>query len=140
MGSKSFKIGLYPFLYLVFFLIFQYSINDMATSTNAYQAQGNRLMVYVYLVAILVVLGVYFFSIRTIRMIIPIKMVILMTIWVTIDNFFLGNFFNGSMWTCFTHIGLSVWWIPVSYTHLMFSSIRNTVACGFPFNKKGGWG
>ena len=81
MGSKSFKIGLYPFLYLVFFLIFQYSINDMATSTNAYQAQGNRLMVYVYLVAILVVLGVYFFSIRTIRMIIPIKMVILMTIW-----------------------------------------------------------
>ena len=111
MGSKSFKIGLYPFLYLVFFLIFQYSINDMATSTNAYQAQGNRLMVYVYLVAILVVLGVYFFSICTIRMIVPIKMVILMTIWVTLDNFFLGNFFNGSMWTCFTHIGLSVWWI-----------------------------
>lgn len=111
--TRSRGIKLYPFLYLLFTCIYLYSTNDMATSTNAYQEQGDRTMVYFFLVLILTIEGVYLIRAwyKYIYLFTPCAAVILMTIWMTIDNLILGNMFNGSVWTCFTHIGLSLWWL-----------------------------
>ncbi len=105
----------FPFLYLLMVAVVLYSVNDMATSTNAYQAQGNRSMVYVALISIIALLGVYFlyriFSFGG-EIIAPTGILAVITIWVAFDNFMLGNLFGSSnMWTSLTHTGLSLWWL-----------------------------
>ena len=105
----------FPFLYLLMFVVVLYSINDMATSTNAYQAQGNRTMVYFALIGIIVLLGFYFLYVWTylgIKFIAPVGILITITIWVALDNFLLDNIIgSANMWTSITHTGLSLWWV-----------------------------
>ena len=105
------KRGFFPILYLLFFAIWQYSVNDMATSTNAYRAQGDRTMVYVFLILILGILGIYCLMTKGVRFISPTGAMSAITLWVALSNLFLGNFFNANRWTSLTHFGLSVWWI-----------------------------
>ena len=105
----------FPFLYILMFAIVLYSVNDMSTSTNAYQSQGNRSMVYIALIAIIGLLGLYFLY-RLLRFgvtfISPSLILFLMTVWITVDNLILGNIVGSSnMWTSITHTGLSCWWI-----------------------------
>ncbi len=87
-----------------------YSVNDMETSTNAYQQQGDRSSVYIYLIGILAILGIYFLFNSKIYLFSPLKPLLAMIAWVFADNFILGNFFNSSRWTSLTHFGLVVWW------------------------------
>ena len=68
-------------------------------------------MVYVYLIAILVLLACYLLSKRKLKILpcgIPISLIAL---WTIIDNLMLGNFFGANRWTSLTHGGLTVWWI-----------------------------
>lgn len=108
--KKKYKVGFFPILYILFFAVWQYSVNDMATSTNAYQEQGNRTAVYIYLIAILLLLFAYVVLKRYIRLFVPSKVILLMTLWIALDNLLLGNLTNGNQWSCLTHIGLSAWW------------------------------
>lgn len=109
------KTKFFPFLYVLMFVIVLYSVNDMATSTNAYQAQGNRGMVYVALIGIIALLGIYFFYrwlYFGIKLVAPSGILIIITMWIAFDNFLLGNIIGSSnMWTSVTHTGLSLWWL-----------------------------
>ncbi len=104
------KIRFYPFLYLLWFFVVMYSVEDMATSTNAYQAQGDRSAVYVYLIGILGVLGIYYLSNFKLYTFPPMTPLLAMAVWVIADNFILGNLYSSSRWTALTHFGLVVWW------------------------------
>ncbi len=104
------KVRFYPFLYLLWFFVVMYSVEDMATSTNAYQAQGDRSSVYVYLIGILGVLGLYYLSNFKLYTFAPMTPLLAMAVWVFADNFILGNFYGGARWTALTHFGLVVWW------------------------------
>ena len=108
--NDTIKIRFYPFLYLLWFFVVMYSIEDMATSTNAYQQQGDRSGVYIYLIGILGVLGIYYLSNFKLYTFAPMTPLLFMAIWVFADNLFLGNFYGGSRWTALTHFGLVVWW------------------------------
>lgn len=109
--KKDQKRGFFPILYLLFFAIWQYSVNDMATSTNAYRGQGDRTMVYVFLIMILGILGLFCLTNKGVRFIAPTGSMFFITLWVFLSNLLLGNFFNANLWTCLTHFGLTVWWI-----------------------------
>ena len=105
----------FPFLYMLIAAVVMYSVNDMATSTNAYQAQGNRSMVYVALIAIIGLLGIYVlyrwyaFGLNFMK---PAGIMALICIWVAFDNLILGNIIRSSnMWTSVTHTGLTMWWL-----------------------------
>lgn len=112
------KVRFYPFLYLLWFVVIMYSVNDMATSTNAYQAQGDRSSVYVFLIAILGVLGLYYLFNFKLYTFAPMTPLLAMAIWVFADNLILGNFYGGARWTALTHFGLVVWWyLAVVFGH-----------------------
>lgn len=103
-------IRIYPMLYLLWIFVALYSVEDMATSTNAYQEQGNRSIVYIYLISILAILGLYYafnFKLYTFA---PMTPLLAMIIWVFLDNLILGNLYGSSRWTVLTHFGLLVWW------------------------------
>lgn len=104
------KVRFYPFLYLLWFFVVMYSVEDMATSTNAYQAQGDRSSVYVYLIGILGILGLYYLSNFKLYTFAPMTPLLAMAVWVFADNLVLGNFYGGARWTALTHFGLIVWW------------------------------
>ncbi len=113
--SQKPQTKFFPFLYVLMFFIVMYSVNDMATSTNAYQAQGDRSIVYVALIGIIGVLGLYvllrwiYFGLNFIA---PTGSFIALTFWIAFDNLMLGNIITSSnMWSSFTHIGLSAWWL-----------------------------
>lgn len=119
--TNNIVLKFYPLLYLLWFFVMMYSVEDMATSTNAYQQQGNRTIVYVYLVSILAVLGLYYlinFRLYTFAYMVPL---LAMIIWVFLDNLILGNIYGSSRWTVLTHFGLVVWWylaIVFGYTYV----------------------
>lgn len=104
------KIQFYPFLYLLWFFVIQYSVNDMATSTNAYQAQGDRSSVYIYLFGILGTLGIYYLSKFKLYTFAPMTPLLAMTVWAFADNLILGNFYGSSRWNALIHVGLLAWW------------------------------
>lgn len=104
------KFNFSPFLYILWIFVILYSIEDMATSTNAYQAQGNRTTVYIYLISVLAILGSYYlvnFKLYTFE---PMNALLGIIAWVFLDNLILGNFFNHNRWAALTHLGLVVWW------------------------------
>ncbi len=104
------KSGFFPLLYILWFFIVMYSVADMESSTNAYQAQGDRSSVYIYLIGILGVLGVYFITNLKLYTFPPMTPLLAMAVWVFADNLILGNFYGSSRWTALTHFGLVVWW------------------------------
>lgn len=112
---KKPQANFFPFLYLLIFAVVLYSVNDMATSSNAYKAQGNRTMVYVALIAIIALLGLYFLYrllCSGVKFIAPSTILFLITMWIAFDNLLLGNIIGSSnMWTSITHTGLSCWWM-----------------------------
>lgn len=110
-SKEKIKIKFYPFLYLLMFCIILYSINDMATSTNAYQAQGVRTTVYIYLIAILVILGIYLVTRRPLKILPVGKALAFVSLWTIVDNLVLGNLFNENRWASLTQIGLAAWWV-----------------------------
>lgn len=120
------KVRFYPFLYLLWIFVVMYSVEDMATSTNAYQQQGDRSGVYVYLIGILGVLGIYYLSNFKLYTFSPMVPLLAMAIWVFADNFILGNFYGGSRWTALTHFGLVVWWyLAVVFGYNYISNDKN---------------
>ncbi len=104
------KVRFYPFLYLLWFFVIMYSVEDMATSTNAYQQQGNRTIVYVYLISILAVLGLYYLFNFKIYTFAPLPSLLAMSIWILADNILLGAFFGVHLWSALTQFGLVFWW------------------------------
>ena len=113
--SRKPQTKFFPFLYVLMFFVVMYSVNDMATSTNAYQAQGDRTMVYVSLIGIIGTLGLYvllrwiYFGLNFIS---PTGSLIALTLWIAFDNLILGNIITSpNMWSSVTHIGLSAWWL-----------------------------
>ena len=113
LGNPKSKIKFLPFLYVLIFLVVMYSVNDMATSTNAYQEQGNRSSVYIFLIGIIGWLGIYALKIwsEKINFFAPLGSIMIMTIWVFVDNLLLGNLLGREKWSALTHVGLSAWWI-----------------------------
>lgn len=108
---EPFKFSL--LLYALWFFVWQYSVTDMQTSTNAYQQQGDRSSVYIYLIGIIGVLGCYFvlnFIYGRKLTFSPMVALLFMIAWVILDNLILGNFFSSARWTALTHSGLVVWW------------------------------
>ncbi len=104
------KTGFFPLLYILWIFVVMYSVADMESSTNAYQAQGDRSSVYVYLIGILGVLGIHYLTNLKLYTFPPMTPLLAMAVWVFADNLILGNFYGGSRWTALTHFGLVVWW------------------------------
>lgn len=107
---ENIRVRFYPYLYLLWFFVVMYSVNDMATSTNAYQAQGNRSSVYVFLFGILGTLGLFYVLNFKLYTFAPMTPLLTMAVWTFLDNLILGNFYGNSRWISLIYLGLLVWW------------------------------
>ncbi len=115
-----------PFLYLLWVFVFLYSVEDMATSTNAYQEQGDRTVVYIYLIGILGILGIYYLLNFKVYYFSPMLPLFAIALWVFLDNLLLGNFFNENRWSALTHFGLVVWWfLSIIFAYKYSESNKN---------------
>lgn len=108
--SNKISVRLFPFLYILWFFVVLYSVEDMATSGSTFSEGTSRSGVYIALIAIIGILGIYYlmnFKVYTLSPMIPL---LFMVVWILIDNLLLGNYGGRNRWASLTHFGLVAWW------------------------------
>lgn len=104
-------------LKIIYILIIIYSLYDILNSASAGNTTGNRGMVYIFLIMIVLSMTIFIL----IRRYILVNNIILSLILFSIFDFIDTCVIKGNIsWSAFVNLGLSIWWIV---TVLFFSNV-----------------